>query len=631
MASRIAGITIEIGGDTTNLQRSLKGVDSTIKQTQASLKDVNRLLKLDPTNTDLLKQKQSLLKTEVSATKTKLDELKKAQAAMDANGVDKNSTQYQALQREIAATEQALSSAESAAKKFHPALEKIKAAADKAAEGLQSAAEKTKGLSTAAAGLLASLVGMGYAAVTGADDLNTLSKQTGFSTDEIQKMQYAADLIDVSFEDIAGALKKFKSKVDPSNESLKQLGVSVTDADGNLRDASDVFMDAIQALSGIENETERDQLAMELFGRSADSLAGIIDDGGAALEEYGQQAEDLGLIMGEDTLNSLNETNDTIDTMKAQIKGIMAVIGAQVVPVLAPIIEQLGTWITGIAEKISTLNPETMKIILIIVAAVAALSPLLGLLASVATAISFLASPIGIAIVVIAALVAAGIALYKNWDKIKAKATEIADKVKTAWETLKDGIKTAMETAKTNVTTIWNNIKTAITTAINTIRTKVTSTFNRIKTAITTPFETAKTLVTNAVETIKNLFPISLGKIFSGIKLPHFKISGGKAPWGIMGEGEKPSISIDWYKKAMNKPYVLDGATIFGTMNGKLLGGGEAGKEVIMSYDHYKNMGGTTNVSITVNAPAGMDVNVLADKIQQRFVRLSNQRRAAHA
>lgn len=602
MAGRIAGITIEIGGDTTNLQKSLKGVDSSLKSTQSQLKDVNRLLKLDPTNTDLLRQKQGLLKDAVSQTEDRLNKLKDAQAAMDASGIDKSSSEYQALQREILETENALNEAKSAADNFHPALEKIKASADKAADGLQKASDKTKALSTAAAGLLASLAGIGYSAVTSADDLNTLSKQTGFTTEELQMMQYAADRIDVSMEDITGAMKKFKTKIDPSNKALQQLGVTVTEANGELRYGTDVFWDAIEALSGIENETERDQLAMELFGKSADSLAGIIDDGGQALFEYGQEAEDLGLILGQDTLDELNATNDTIDTMKAQIAGIVAVVGSKVVPVVAPIIEQIGTLITNVAEKISNLSPETMKIIMIVLAAVAALSPLLGMLASLATAIGFLASPIGIVIAIIGALVAAGVWLYTHWDTVKEKASELGDHMKTSWENIKTAISDAINNAKTTVTTVFNNIRTKISTTISRIKTNVTTTFENIKTAITSPFEAAKTAVENAIQTIKDLFPLKLGKIFDGIKLPHFKIDGGEIPWGVGGLGKAPSVSIEWYKKAMNQPYLLDGATIFGSMNGKLLGGGESGKEVVLGLDKLKEIAspGATDVSVTV-------------------------------
>ena len=99
--NRIKGITIEIGGDTTKLTDSLKGIDKSIKNTQSQLTDVDKLLKLDPKNTDLLRQKQELLAKQIKNTKERLGELKKAQEQMDTNGVDKNSDQYRALQREI--------------------------------------------------------------------------------------------------------------------------------------------------------------------------------------------------------------------------------------------------------------------------------------------------------------------------------------------------------------------------------------------------------------------------------------------------------------------------------------------------------------------------------------------------
>lgn len=627
--AKISGITIEIGADAKGLKSALKDINSSLKNTKAALKDVDKLLKLDPTNTELLKQKQKLLKKAVEETSQKLDILKKQQAEMDAKGIDKNSEEYQKLRREIIETEAALKKAEKAANSFHPALEKIKASAKKASEGLKEAADKTRALSTAAAGALTSLAALGYKAVTNADDLNTFAKQTGFTTAEIQKMQYAADRIDVSFEDITGALKKFKGKIDPANESLKKLGVQTTNADGSLRDAKDVFFDTVKALSQIQNETERDQAAMELFGKSADSLAGIIDDGGAALEEYGKEAEGLGLIMSQDTLDSLNTINDEIDKLKAQGLATFLSLGAKAIQVLSPILLSVADAISKVLDYIANMNPETLKWVMVILAAVAALSPFLSLLSSVATAIAFLASPIGIAIVVIGALIAAGVALYKNWDKVKAVASELAGHVKTSWNNIKTAVTTAINNAKTTVSTAWNTIKTTVVTTGSTIWSSVVTSWNNIKTAITKPIETAKTTVSSAIETIKGLFPIKLGNIFSGIKLPHFKIDGGELPWGVGGMGKAPSISVTWYKKAMNQPYLLDGATIFGAMNGKLLGGGEAGKEVIMSYDQYK--AGAGNVTINVYASQGMSVNQLADKIQDRFVALNKQRRLSNA
>ncbi len=659
MAGRIAGITIEIGAETTNLQKSLKGIDSSLKTTKNALKDVDKLLKLDPKNTDLLLQKQKLLAKQITDTKTRLDKLKEAQAAMEAAGVDTNSEEYQALQREIIATEQDLRAAEAAAGEtaaaldalegeagqtadavanagskvstFKDKLATIKDGAKKAADGLKKAADATKKLSATAAAAVTAIGALGYKALTTADDLLTLAAQTGFTTDEIQKMQYASDRIDVSFEDIAGALKKFKSKVDPSNKSLQKLGVSTTNADGSLRDATDVFFDAVEALSKIENETEKDQLAMELFGKSADSLAGIIDDGGKALKEYGEEAEEAGLIMDEKTLKSLGAMNDEIDKLKAQGMATLIQAGAKALMALSPILQKVANAIGEVLTWISELSPQTLQIIVTVLALVAAISPLLTLLSGLATAIAFLASPIGVAIVAFAALIAIGVAIYKNWDKIKAKASEIAENVATNWNQLKTDVSTAMETVKTKVETVWTGLKTKVITTATSILNKVRTTFNRIKTAITTPFNTAKSAVEKAVETIKGLFPLSIGKIFSDIKLPHFTLTKGEAPYGWHGKGSMPSLTIDWYRKAMRNPIMLRGATIFGSMGDRLLGGGEAGSEVILSYDKLAGMMGSTNVNIVVNASPGMDETALAQKIQRVFVRMSNQRRAARA
>ena len=129
MANRIKGITVEIGGDTTGLDKALKSVNTTIKSTQSSLKDVGRLLKLDPSNTELLSQKQKLLKDAISATKEKLDALKTAQeqAKQQLENGDLGQDKYDALQREIIETEQELRRLQEQAATTNATLEKIDA------------------------------------------------------------------------------------------------------------------------------------------------------------------------------------------------------------------------------------------------------------------------------------------------------------------------------------------------------------------------------------------------------------------------------------------------------------------------------------------------------------------------
>ena len=166
-----------------------------------------------------------------------------------------------------------------------------------------------------------------------ADDLNTLAKQSGFSTADIQKWQYASDLIDVSIDDIVKSAAKMKKNMISTSsttvDAWNQLGIKVKDSNGQLRNSTTVFYETLTALSKVQNETERDTLAMTLFGKSADSLAGIVDDGGAALQELAGKAEKAGVIMSQDTLDSANALNDKVDTLKATVKGFAGKVGSE--------------------------------------------------------------------------------------------------------------------------------------------------------------------------------------------------------------------------------------------------------------------------------------------------------------
>ena len=108
-----------------------------------------------------------------------------------------------------------------------------------------------------------------------------------------------------------------------------QLGVKVKDGNGQLRDSTTVFYETLTALSKVQNETERDTLAMTIFGKSADSLAGIVDDGGAALQDLADKAEKAGVILSQDTLDGANALNDKVDTLKATVKGFAGKVGSE--------------------------------------------------------------------------------------------------------------------------------------------------------------------------------------------------------------------------------------------------------------------------------------------------------------
>lgn len=421
MAEKIRGITIELGGDASGLEQALKGVNKEVKNTQSQLKDVERLLKLDPKNTELLAQKQKLLGDQIKNTSEKLDKLKDIQKDMDKNGVDKNSEQYMALQCEIISTETYLKNLKKASQDTANAMNTVAQAAEKIAKGAQQVADKTRGMSTAAAGALTAVGGMAIKAVKDADDLNTLAKQTGFTVEELQKFQYAADLVDVSMSDITGSATKLKRAISSDSKELAKLGVRTKNVDGTYLDINDIWYDTLEALGNIQNETERDTAALAIFGRSADSLAGIVDDGGKALKEYGKEAEDLGIILSKDTVDSLNEVNDSLDKLKGQAVGRLAQTGAKALEALSPVLEKVLDALDGILKAIGNLTPEQIKIVTTILTVVAAISPLASLIAKISGLIAYLptlisgigsaltwlmANPIALVIAGIVALVA---------------------------------------------------------------------------------------------------------------------------------------------------------------------------------------------------------------------------------
>lgn len=188
---RIKGITIEIGGDVKGLDKALKGVNETINDTQAQLKDVQRLLKLDPKNTELLRQKQQLLAKSVTETADRLEVLKRAEQQLKDSGVDENEAQFQALRREIIETENSLDDLRRAAGESNVALSRIGATADSIAEGADKVADATKGMSKAAAA-----------------GLGAMAAAAGKIVDAYADYEQLVGGVETLFKDSAGGVKR---------------------------------------------------------------------------------------------------------------------------------------------------------------------------------------------------------------------------------------------------------------------------------------------------------------------------------------------------------------------------------------------------------------------------------------
>lgn len=468
MAGKIRGITIELDGDTSGLSKSLQETNKEIKNTQTQLKDVDKLLKLDPKNVELLRQKQELVTKAIGESEDKLSDLKKAEENMKTKGVDKNSDAFMALQREIAETETNLKNLKKQADTTTTGMQKIADVAKKVGDGAKTVADKTRGLSAAAGGLVAALGGMGVSAIQTADDLATLSARTGISTDMLQKFSFASDMVDVSTEELAGAFQKMKINMDKNPESFEALGVAVTDVDGKFRPLEDVFFDVIGKLSEIDDETQRDITSMDIFGKGADTLATIIDDGGATLQEYSQKAEDLGLILDEDTIASLTATGDQIDTLKATAQTTMADLGSKIVTEMGPTLETLLTKIQDIFTWIGNLDGNTLTIIATVGLAVAAISPVASLIGGITTAVQGVSSAISFLVAnpmvaIVGAVVGAVALIATKGEEIKAALEKVDNFIKNIfskdWTEQFGVIGNIINAFGATVTDIWDGVK----------------------------------------------------------------------------------------------------------------------------------------------------------------------------
>ena len=365
MANKIIGITVDIEGKSSGLTKSLQEANSAINKTTSALKDVDKALKLDPTNVELLAQKEILLNKQIEQTNEKLEIMQ--QVAEDANEAlangDISQEQYAQLQAEIAKTSVSLGDLEDAANDSGEELEETGDEAEEAGvdmEAFGEAAEKAgeiavaafEAVVAAAAAVGAAVVGAMTAAGTAlvnatvdtahlADEIMTLSSTTGLSTDTIQELNYAAELLDVDTQTVTGSMTKLlrtmSSAADGSESAMEKftdLGISIYDAEGNIRSTEDVFWDAIDVLGRFESETERDMASMELFGKSARELNPLIEAGSDSFRQLADEAASVGYVLDGETLDAFGALDDNMVRMTNTAQAMEQSFGQVLLPLL---------------------------------------------------------------------------------------------------------------------------------------------------------------------------------------------------------------------------------------------------------------------------------------------------------
>ena len=385
------GLKIGVEGE-KEFKRALSDINQSFKVLGSEMKLVESEFDKNENSIQSLTSQNEMLTKQIDAQKDKLETLRNAlQNASDSFGENDRRTKQWAIQlnnaqaelngmeRELKGNEKALeqvadefNTAETPADQFGDELDKTGKDADAAGGKFEKLGSVVKGIGTAmgvafaAIGTAAisagkALVDMTVEAAAYADDMLTQSTVTGMSVESLQAYSYAADLVDVSLDTLTGSMSKnIKSMSNAASGSAKyagaysKLGVSVTDANGNLRDSEDVYWEVIDALGGVANETERDVLAMQLFGKSAQDLNPLIAQGSQGIAALTEEAKRMGAVLSEESIDKLGAFDDSVQKLKQGSEAAKRVMGTVLLPQLQTLADEgtslLGDFTSGLVD-----------------------------------------------------------------------------------------------------------------------------------------------------------------------------------------------------------------------------------------------------------------------------------------
>ena len=349
----------------SSINSSLREINSEMKLATAEFAD-------NASGAEALTKKQEILQKQFDEQAKKAAAAEAALKKMREAGIEPTDPAYQKMQTnlnntkaEMAKTEQQIKSTSEELKSSKVNWEAVGDTVGKVGKAFGAA---LAALGAAAVGAASALAGLTVSASNYADDILTTSANTHIATDDLQKYSYALNFIDGDINTLTGTLKKntqIMSKARDGNatytEAYEKLGVSITDANGELRNGQDVYWEVIDALGQIENETERDALAMTLLGKSGTELNTIIDAGSEAFKAYGEEAEAMGAVMSGESLNALGAFNDKLQQLKAGLGGMKNAAALIALPFLDDLAEKGVPILADFTRGIQQANGDVSK------------------------------------------------------------------------------------------------------------------------------------------------------------------------------------------------------------------------------------------------------------------------------
>ena len=466
MASRIKGITIEIGGDTTPLQKALKQVDSSLKTTQNNLKDINKLLKLNPTNTELLKQKQVELSTAIKDTEERLKTLKDAYKQLNSKqGYGEMTEEQKALAREIAETENNLKSLKQQMKEFgNVAKQKLQEAGASVKEFGDKVSGVGKDLSMK---LTAPIVAVGTLGVTynaQMEQLTTLFTTLTGSAEEaervISNIQEDASRSPFDTESLIKANQYLISAgidADKARQTILDLGNAIA-ATGGGNDELDRMAMNLQQIKNVGKASAQDikqfaNAGINIYGLLAESMGKTVEQVKEMDVSYEVLADALSKASSEGGkyYGAMEAQSETMTGSINKLKDSVNVLLGEITKAAMPIITKIIAKIQSVVDWFRSLDDSQKELILKVGAVVAAIGPalliigqIISVLGTLISYIGMLANPIGIAITAVVALIAIFKKLGTSWDTVISWAKNLINKIVNGFKYMGTQVKTIL-------------------------------------------------------------------------------------------------------------------------------------------------------------------------------------------